>query len=80
MASSEVSPQPQAPEKAIAGVVGTVQVLLPLDGVVDIDAYVAKLQKRLTKLEGEIKSLSGRLSNPKFVEQAPPNVVKETRD
>lgn len=80
MASSEVSPQPQAPEKAIAGVVGTVQVLLPLAGVVDIDAYVAKLQKRLTKLEGEIKSLSGRLSNPKFVEQAPPNVVKETRD
>ncbi|PLZ96664.1 valine--tRNA ligase [Fischerella thermalis CCMEE 5196] len=80
MASSEVSPQPQAPEKAIAGVVGTVQVLLPLAGVVDIDAYVAKLQKRLTKLEGEIKSLSGRLSNPKFVEQAPPNVVEETRD
>ncbi|BAU04776.1 valine--tRNA ligase [Fischerella sp. NIES-3754] len=80
MASSEVSPQPQAPEKAIAGVVGTVQVLLPLAGVVDIDAYVAKLQKRLTKLQGEIKSLSGRLSNPKFVEQAPPNVVRETRD
>ncbi|PMB48146.1 valine--tRNA ligase [Fischerella thermalis CCMEE 5201] len=80
LASSEVSSQPQAPEKAIAGVVGTVQVLLPLAGVVDIDAYVAKLQKRLTKLEGEIKSLSGRLSNPKFVEQAPPNVVRETRD
>ncbi|WP_315787020.1 valine--tRNA ligase [Fischerella sp. JS2] len=80
MASSEVSQQPQAPEKAIAGVVGTVQVLLPLAGVVDIEAYVAKLQKRLTKLEAEIKSLTGRLSNPKFVEQAPPNVVKETRD
>lgn len=80
MASLEVSPQPHAPEKAIAGVVGTVQVLLPLAGVVDIDAYVAKLQKRLTKLEGEIKSLTGRLSNPKFVEQAPPNVVQETRD
>jgi valyl-tRNA synthetase len=80
LASSEVSQQPQAPEKAIAGVVGTVQVLLPLAGVVDIDAYVAKLQKRLTKLEGEIKSLTGRLSNPKFVEQAPPNVVNETRD
>jgi valyl-tRNA synthetase len=80
LASSEVSSQPQAPEKAIAGVVGTVQVILPLAGVVDIDAYVAKLQKRLTKLEGEIKSLSGRLSNPKFVEQAPPNVVEETRD
>jgi valyl-tRNA synthetase len=80
LASSEVSQQPQAPEKAIAGVVGTVQVLLPLAGVVDIDAYVAKLQKRLTKLEADIKSLTGRLSNPKFVEQAPPNVVQETRD
>ncbi|MFH7027883.1 MAG: valine--tRNA ligase [Heteroscytonema crispum UTEX LB 1556] len=72
-------PEPE-PEKAIAGVVGTIQVLLPLAGVVDMDAYTAKLQKRLGKIEAEIKSLTGRLSNPKFVEQAPADVVKGVRD
>jgi valyl-tRNA synthetase len=72
-------PKPE-PEKAIAGVVGTIQVLLPLAGVVDMDAYTAKLQKRLGKIEAEIKSLTGRLSNSKFVEQAPADVVKGVRD
>ncbi len=77
---SEQPQLPQSKEQAIAGVVGTVQVLLPLAGVVDIQAYTAKLQKRLSKLEADIKSLTARLSNPKFVEQAPANVVQETRD
>ncbi|MCP6759658.1 MAG: valine--tRNA ligase [Fischerella sp. CENA71] len=80
LTQSEQPQLPQAKEQAIAGVVGTVQVLLPLAGVVDIQAYTAKLQKRLSKLEADIKALTGRLSNPKFVEQAPANVVKETRD
>ncbi|MGJ5674529.1 MAG: valine--tRNA ligase [Nostochopsis sp.] len=75
------SEQPQlSQEQAIAGLVDTVQVILPLAGVVDIQAYTAKLQKRLSKLEADIKSLTTRLSNPKFVEQAPANVVEETRD
>jgi valyl-tRNA synthetase len=67
-------------EAAIAGVVGTVQVLLPLAGVVDIKAFSAKLQKRLSKIESEITSLTARLSNPNFVEQAPPPVVQAARD
>ncbi|RAM48128.1 MAG: valine--tRNA ligase [Hapalosiphonaceae cyanobacterium JJU2] len=77
---SEQPQLPQTKEQAIAGVVGTVQVLLYLAGVVDIQAYTTKLQKRLSKLEGDTKSLTARLSNPKFVEQAPANVVQETRD
>lgn len=72
--------QPEASEKSIAGVVGTVQVLLPLAGVVDIEAFCGKLEKRLTKIEAEIGSLNGRLSNAKFVEQARPDVVQATRD
>ncbi len=72
--------QPQEPEEAIAGVVGTIQVLLPLAGVVDITAFSAKIQKRLSKIEAQINSLTARLSKPNFVEQAPAEVVKEARD
>jgi len=68
-----------APE-AIAGVVGTVQVLVPLAGVVDVDGLKAKLERDLKKIEGEITALSGRLSNSKFVDKAPADVVQGARD
>ncbi len=67
-------------EQAMAGVVGTAQVLMPLAGVVDLDALRAKLERNLGKVEGEIASLSGRLSNAKFVDKAPADVVQTARD
>jgi valyl-tRNA synthetase len=70
----------QAIEPAIAGVVGTVQVLIPLAGVIDVAALKAQLEKRLGKAEAEVKSLSGRLSNPSFVDKAPAEVVQGVRN
>ena len=64
----------------ISGVVGTVEILIPLAGVVDTEALRGKLRKALSKLEIEIQSLSNRLNNPKFVEKAPEEVVKTIRD
>ena len=66
--------------KMFAGVTGTVQVLIPLTGVADVDALKAKLEKDLAKSEGEVKSLSGRLSNKGFTEKAPADVVQGARD
>ncbi|NJN49449.1 MAG: hypothetical protein HC805_06340 [Alkalinema sp. RL_2_19] len=63
-----------------AGVVGTIQVLIPLAGLVDVEALRTKLEKKLDKAQNEIKSLSGRLGNAKFVNQAPAEVVQEVRD
>jgi valyl-tRNA synthetase len=84
-AVTSVQALPQAGEtvsqtKMFAGVVGTIQVLIPLTGVVDVDALKAKLEKDLGKIDAEIKSLSGRLSNPGFVEKAPADVVQGARD
>jgi valyl-tRNA synthetase len=64
----------------MAGVVGTVQVLLPLAGLVDVEALRAKLEKDLGKVEAEVKSLSGRLANANFVNKAPDEVVQGARD
>jgi valyl-tRNA synthetase len=76
----EPSPEPAPQPKLFAGVVGTVQVLIPLTGVVDVDALRAKVEKDLGKIEAEAKSLTGRLSNTKFVEKAPAEVVQGARD
>lgn len=66
--------------QSIAGVYGTVQVLVPLAGVVDVEALSARLEKKLGKLEKEILSTSKRLSKPDFVSKADPTFVQETRD
>ncbi|PSN15581.1 valine--tRNA ligase [filamentous cyanobacterium CCT1] len=86
--SSAIAPTPleaseapaEPPQKLFAGVTGTVQVLIPLTGVVDVDALRAKVEKDLGKVEAEIKSLSGRLSNAGFVDKAPAEVVQGARD
>jgi valyl-tRNA synthetase len=67
-------------ENSIAGVVGTVQVIIPLKGVVDIEVVRAKLEKSLQKAEAEAESLTARLSNSKFVDKAPADVVKSARE
>ncbi|MEO1801881.1 MAG: valine--tRNA ligase [Cyanobacteria bacterium J06629_2] len=64
------------PGQVTAGVTGTVQVLIPLTGLVDVAALAAKLQKKLDKVEKDIKSLTGRLNNPGFVNKAPAEVIQ----
>jgi valyl-tRNA synthetase len=68
------------PQQQIAGVVGTVQVAIPLAGVVDVGALRAKLQKDLGKVEAEVQALSQRLGNANFVDKAPVDVVQGARN
>jgi valyl-tRNA synthetase len=63
-----------------AGVTGTVQVLIPLTGLVDVEALRAKLTKDLAKVEAEAQALTGRLNNPGFVDKAPATVVTGARE
>ena len=65
--------------KALAGVCGELEVLLPIEGLVDLEALKARLQKDLLKAEKEITQLNGRLANPNFTEKAPAVVVSECR-
>ena len=71
---------PADTRQMFAGVFGTVQVLIPLTGLVDVDALKQKIEKSLAKVEGEIKAINGRLGNKGFVDKAPEHVVQETRD
>ncbi|MEM9136218.1 MAG: CAAD domain-containing protein, partial [Cyanobacteria bacterium P01_F01_bin.42] len=71
---------PDSLTQTIVGVIGTVQVLVPLSGVVDVETLKAKVEKDLGKAEGDIKSLQGRLNNQKFVANAPAEIVQGARD
>ncbi|QEY33505.1 valine--tRNA ligase [Synechococcus sp. RSCCF101] len=65
--------------RALAGVSGELQVVLPLEGLVDLAALSSRLEKDLARAEKEIAQLSGRLANPKFVDRAPEAVVADCR-
>ncbi|SMQ62353.1 valyl-tRNA synthetase [Altererythrobacter xiamenensis] len=54
--------------------------VVPLEGVIDIDAERARLQKALEASQKEAKSLEGRLSNANFVERAKPEAVEKARE
>ncbi|MFM7378329.1 MAG: valine--tRNA ligase [Erythrobacter sp.] len=53
--------------------------VIPLEGIVDIAAEKARLEKALAASEKEAKSLDGRLSNPAFAEKAKPEAVEKAR-
>ncbi len=65
--------------RALAAVSGELQVLLPLEGLVDLDALRARLEKDIAKATKEISGLAGRLANPNFAGKAPPEVVAECK-
>ena len=58
---------------------GDATLVIPLEGVIDIAAEKARLEKALEASRKEAKSLEGRLSNPSFVEKAKPEAVDKAR-
>ncbi|MCB0406974.1 MAG: valine--tRNA ligase [Bdellovibrionales bacterium] len=55
----------------------SVDVIVPLEGLVDFDEEIKRLTKTIEKLSKDIASLSGRLNNESFVKNAPEEVVEE---
>ncbi|WP_185236463.1 valine--tRNA ligase [Teredinibacter franksiae] len=60
--------------------VGKLEILVPMAGLIDKDAELARLQKESDKLEKEVGRLNGKLNNPKFVDKAPADVVQKEKD
>ncbi len=58
---------------------GDATIMIPLEGVIDIDAEKARLTKAMAVSQKERDSLGKRLENPKFVEKAKPEAVEKAR-
>lgn len=66
------------PESAVA-LVGDMQILIPMAGLIDKDAELARLGKETTRLEKETKRLGAKLANEGFTAKAPAEVVAQER-
>jgi len=68
------------PDEVMSAVIKGAEIYLPLEGLVDIQEEIARLEKELEKWASEIKRAEGKLSNEQFVENAPADVVQAERD
>lgn len=67
-----------APMSATA-LVGDMQVLVPMAGLIDKGAELARLDKEIARLDGEVKRVGGKLGNEAFVAKAPAEVIDKER-
>ncbi|MCP4597518.1 valine--tRNA ligase [Neptuniibacter sp.] len=65
---------------AATQLVGDMEVLVPMAGLINKDAELARLQKELDKLQKEIGRVEGKLGNEKFVSNAPEAVIAKERE
>ncbi len=67
-------------KKSATAVVSASKIIIPLESLIDFNAEIARQEKKLGKLQNERKSLEGRVNNPKFVANAPAELIKQTKD
>ncbi|WP_019904118.1 valine--tRNA ligase [Methylobacterium sp. 77] len=77
---SDISFAETAPRNAVQLLVRGSVAALPLEGIVDLKAEVARLNKEAVKAASEIGKIDGKLGNADFLARAPDEVVDEQRE
>ena len=76
-----IQPLAGEPPKGVAqAVLGEATIMLPLAGIIDIDAERARLARERGKAEAEARKIAAKLDNADFVARAKPEVVEENRE
>ena len=70
----------EEPPAAATALLGDMRLLVPMKGLIDIDAERTRLKKQQEKVNVDLQRSSGKLSNEKFVNNAPPEVVTQERE
>ena len=76
----DISLAESAPKASAQIVIGEATACLPLGALIDIAAETARLQKELAKTTEEVARLHKKLSNEKFVANAPEEIVAAERE
>ena len=66
------------PESAIA-LIGEMKILIPMAGLIDKAAELARLEKEIQKINNDLPRVEGKLSNPTFIDKAPAEVIAKEK-
>ena len=70
----------EEPPAAATALLGDMRLLVPMKGLIDVEAERGRLSKQQDKVRVDLQRSSGKLSNEKFVNNAPPEVVTQERE
>lgn len=69
----------QAPTAA-AALVGQLKILVPVAGLIDIDAEISRLTRQREKTASDLAKANAKLANARFVDNAPPEIVSQEKE
>ena len=69
----------EVPDQAMTSVVTGAEIYLPLEGLIDFEKEIARLEKELDKWNKEVERVQKKLANEGFVSKAPEAIVEEER-
>ncbi len=69
----------EKPARCGSALVQGIELFIPLDDHIDLDKEKERIEKEVQRLQGFLKSIQGKLSNDKFVNNAPEAVVEKER-
>jgi valyl-tRNA synthetase len=70
----------ERPKKSVMQATSHTEIFLPLEGVIDLSEQVNKIKKDIEKTQKEFEKVEKKLKNPKFIENAPDDVVAEVKE
>ncbi|MDK3736837.1 valine--tRNA ligase [Staphylococcus pseudintermedius] len=76
----EIETQIDIPDKAMTTVVAAGEVILPIEGLIDMDKELERLEKDLQKWQKELDRVNKKLSSENFVNKAPEHVINEEKE
>ncbi|EGQ3215992.1 valine--tRNA ligase [Staphylococcus pseudintermedius] len=76
----EIETQIDISDKAMTTVVAAGEVILPIEGLIDMDKELERLEKDLQKWQKELDRVNKKLSNENFVNKAPEHVINEEKE
>jgi len=69
----------QEPPTAATALLGDLRLLVPMKGLIDIEAERARLDKQMQRAKADLAKTQGKLGNEKFVNNAPADVVLQEK-
>ena len=72
-------PEGEATPASATALIGELELLIPMAGLIDTEAELARLNKQLEKVAKDLAKVTGKLSNEKFVGKAPEAVIAKER-
>lgn len=75
-----ISTEVDMPEEVMTTAVTGGLVILPLEGLIDMDKEIERLEKELKKWASELDRVNKKLSNEKFVSKAPEKIINEEKE